>query len=127
MRRPVVLVVEDNKITRRMFRVALESQAWTVVEAGDGEAALAAVLRGLPDVIVSDLTLPDTDGLELLARIQAAPGAADVPVIATSGFLSRLEQARSLSVGFVEHLFQARGSAAPDRGRASAPPPRGGP
>ncbi len=105
-RRPRVLVVEDNKITRRMFRVALESQGWEAVEAGDGKGALEVFERGLPDIAVLDLTLPDVGGLELLERLHRLPGATDVPVIATSGFLSKLEQARSLAVGFVEHLFK---------------------
>ncbi len=106
MRRTTILVVEDNKITRRMFRVALESQGWTVVEAADGRSAIESFTAEKPDVVVQDLTLPDMDGLDLLKRLLDLPGAASVPIIATSGFLSKLEQARSLSVGFVEHLFK---------------------
>lgn len=106
MTRPRVLVVEDNRITRRMFRVALESQGWEALEAADGKAALEAFRSALPDLAIVDLTLPDVGGLELLERLHGLPGAKDVPIVATSGFLSKLEQAQSLAVGFVEHLFK---------------------
>ena len=106
MSAPRILLVEDNTITRRMFRVALASQGWEVLEAGDGAAALAALEGGLPDLMVLDLTLPDTDGVALLRRVLERPGTAALPVIATSGFLSKLEQARTLGVGFAEHLYK---------------------
>ncbi len=103
-----VLVVEDNRITRKMFRVALESQGWAVLEAEDGAAALAAfeAAPGPPDVVVTDLTLPDVDGATLLARLRRAPGGAAVPVLAVSGFLGKLEDARALALDFVDLLFK---------------------
>src|SRR5580658_9343565 len=100
-----ILVVEDNKITRRMFRVTLESQGWAVVEAADGASALEAVAHENLDLIVQDLTLPDMDGVALLARLRQTPAAKDMPVVAVSGFSSKLELARTLGLGFVEHLF----------------------
>jgi PAS domain S-box-containing protein len=104
--RPRVLVVEDNQITRRMFRVALESEGWSVLEAGDARTAIEAVTRERPDVVLQDLTIPDMDGLELVKRLLEIPGRSDLRVIAMSGFLSKLEQAGTLALGFVEHLFK---------------------
>jgi PAS domain S-box-containing protein len=101
-----ILVVEDNRITRRMLRVALESQGWSVVEAADGKSAIEAFTAARPDLLIQDLTLPDIDGLALLERLAALSGGTMVPVIATSGFLSKLEEARNLSIGFVERLFK---------------------
>jgi len=104
--RQVVLVIEDNTVTRRSFRAALESNGFDVVEVGDGKSALEAVARERPTVIVQDLTLPDTDGLDLLARLRALPAGGQVPVIATSGFVPKLEEARSVAAGFSEHLVK---------------------
>src|SRR5207248_1930024 len=74
VKRPTILVVEDNKITRRMFRVALESQGWDVVEAHDGKSAIQEMSRARPDLVVQDLTLPDVEGFDLLRRLSEPGG-----------------------------------------------------
>ena len=61
-----ILVVEDNPITRRMMRIALESEGYEVLEAGDGRAALELAAERRPDLVLQDYVLPDMDGLRLL-------------------------------------------------------------
>jgi PAS domain S-box-containing protein len=90
-------VVEDNPITRRMLRLALESDGHRVLEAADGRTALEAVARRRPDVLVLDYILPDTDGLALLAEIRSRAGAAELPAIVVSGLVARLEALRTLA------------------------------
>jgi PAS domain S-box-containing protein len=97
---PTILVVEDNPTTLKMLRLALESEGYRVVEASDGRSALAAVETSRPDLVLQDLILPDMDGLDLVRRLRALDGCADLPVVALSGFLSRLEELRTTDVGF---------------------------
>jgi CheY-like chemotaxis protein len=66
-----------------------------VVEAADARAALAAAENTLPDLILQDLILPDMDGLELLRRLRALPSGTELPILALSSFLSRLEEAQT--------------------------------
>ncbi len=101
-----ILVVEDNPIIRKMIRVALASEGYTVLEAPDGQTARAQLAAHTPDLILQDLLLPDLDGFELVRQLRAMPAGASVPILALSGFLSRLEQARSLQVGFTDYLFK---------------------
>lgn len=103
---PTILVVEDNPTTLKMLRVALEAEGYRVVEAGDGRTALAAVERARPDLVLQDLILPDMDGLELVRRLRVLDGCADLPVVALSGFLSRLEESRTTDVGFTSFLVK---------------------
>jgi CheY-like chemotaxis protein len=70
---PVVMVVEDNAITRRTMRRYLEAESLGVVEAPDGGTALAQVTAACPAVIIQDLHLPDMDGFTLLERLRAVP------------------------------------------------------
>jgi len=100
-----ILLVEDNPATRRMFRVALESAGYEVLEAADGGSALEALHRQ-PALIVQDLVLPDMDGLELARRIRDALGDAPLPILCVSGFLSRLDEARGLKGGFAQVLVK---------------------
>src|SRR5438045_3060521 len=87
-----------------MFRAALESEGYAVEEAPDGRTALA-LARTLPlSMILQDLVLPDVDGFDLLKQLRAATINAPMPILAMSGFLSRLEEARLASVGFDDYL-----------------------
>jgi len=85
-----ILVVEDNPITRRLVGAALTREGWDVVEAPDGMAALAAIRRRTPDLVLQDLGLPDMDGFELVRRIRAMPHMATVPVVACSSLIASI-------------------------------------
>ena len=95
-----ILVVEDNPTTRKMFRVALASAGYEVLEAGDAGTALEMAARRPPDLIIQDLVLPDMDGLELVRRLRKQLGDTTVPIFCASGFLSKLDEARSMKGGF---------------------------
>src|SRR5579863_4515254 len=101
-----ILVVEDNPITRKMLRISLEAEGYSVVEAADARAAIASVERALPDLVLQDIILPDMDGVELVHRLQTLPGMEDVPIVALSGFLSRIEEARTAQAGFTALLVK---------------------
>jgi PAS domain S-box-containing protein len=103
---PTVLIVEDNPITRKLVRVTLASEGYTVVEAGDGRTALEWIQRDTPNLVLQDLVLPDMDGFDLLQQIRASSKGAAIPVLAISGFFSKMEQARGLRVGFTDYLFK---------------------
>jgi DNA-binding response OmpR family regulator len=76
--RPRVLVVDDDAQVRQLLTEALEGEGFAVVEAADGEAALALFEMNPPALVVLDVRLPGLDGLQLLARIRRA---GQVPVI----------------------------------------------
>jgi PAS domain S-box-containing protein len=99
-----VLVIEDNPVTRKMLRVALQLEGYGVREAVDGRSALAAVEQRTPDLILQDLILPDLDGFELLRRMRALPGLASVPILALSGFVGSAVHARAAGAEFTEVL-----------------------
>jgi PAS domain S-box-containing protein len=101
-----ILVVEDNEITRKMVRITLRAESYEVLEAVDAHTALALAARERPDLVLQDLRLPDLDGFDLLRQLRALPGMADVPVIAVSGFVSRLDEARASSIGFTDFLVK---------------------
>lgn len=95
-----ILLVEDNPITRKLVRFTLENRGYGVSEAIDGKSALAAVSERVPDLILQDLVLPDFDGFELARQLRAQLAGRPVPILAFSGFVSKLEEARISAVGF---------------------------
>jgi DNA-binding response OmpR family regulator len=73
-----VLVVDDEPDLLRAVQLYLEDQGYLVLTAGSGREALEAVRAKLPDLVVLDARMPDTDGFETLERIREA---SNVPVV----------------------------------------------
>ncbi|HEV7556838.1 MAG TPA: response regulator, partial [Kofleriaceae bacterium] len=99
----VVLVVEDNPITRKVVRLALGHEGFVVTEATCADEALTSVATAAPDLVLQDLLLADIDGIDLVRQLRALPHMAAVPIIAFSGFLSRLD-GRVTACGFTDVL-----------------------
>jgi len=101
-----VLVVEDNAITRKMMRVALESAGYGVMEAGDGKTALRLAREKSPALILQDLVLPDMDGLDLVRELRRALQNPQVPIVACTGLLPKPEDARRIQGGFTDFILK---------------------
>jgi signal transduction histidine kinase/DNA-binding response OmpR family regulator len=81
--RQVVLVADDNADMRRHLATVLGSR-WDVAEAGDGRQALELARRCRPDLLITDVMMPELDGFGLIAAIRADAGLASLPVIMLS-------------------------------------------
>lgn len=82
---PRVLVVDDAREVRTLFAEFLSRSGMEVIQADGARAALAAALGAPPDLVVTDITMPDMDGLELCRRIRAEPAMSGVPIVVVSG------------------------------------------
>ncbi len=82
MRRPHLLIVDDEPDLRWVLRGLFEDEGFEVDEAGDGEQALVRVEQCPPDVVLSDMRMPRLPGLDLLRQLRSR--APDVPVILLS-------------------------------------------
>ncbi len=78
-----ILLVDDVPAVRLSIRAALEAIAYQVIEAADGKEALDVLDSQAVDLIVTDLWMPNLDGVELLKRLRATN--ANIRVIAISG------------------------------------------
>lgn len=101
-----ILIVEDNADASDVLRMLLEAEGHQVETAGDGNQGLALALEGRFDAIVCDIGLPGMDGLELMARLRAAPGAAPPLAIALSGYGQPQDRERALAAGFDRYLVK---------------------
>ncbi|MER5760525.1 response regulator transcription factor [Streptomyces sp. NPDC002082] len=96
---PRVVIVDDQALVRTGFRMILAADGIEVVgEAADGEEAVAVVRRTRPDVVLMDVRMPGTDGLEATRRILEHEGPAPRIVILTTYDLDRYVYA-ALSAG----------------------------
>ena len=81
-RYPRIVIVDDMPDARRLIRRILQSQGnYTIFEAGSGNEAIELAQRELPDLIILDLMMPETDGFAVLDELKANPDTAAIPVI----------------------------------------------
>ncbi len=78
-----VLVVDDDARVRTTARLLLEAAGFQIVEAESGEAAFTALVTEAVDVVLTDIFMPDTDGIELIHALRRA--SPDLPIVAMSG------------------------------------------
>ena len=78
-----VLIIDDDKLVRRLFRRILEQMGSLVLEAESGEAGLALCREHKPGVVLLDLRMPEMDGLDVLSTLVAEHP--DTPVVVVSG------------------------------------------
>jgi two-component system, cell cycle response regulator DivK len=89
-----ILVVEDEEDNRRILCDLLTSAGYEIIQAENGEAALAVAARVRPDLILMDIQLPLLDGYEVTRRLKADPELCAIPIIAvTSSALSEATRA----------------------------------
>lgn len=78
-----ILLVDDDAAVRKTVRLLLERATHTVVEAADGRGALSCLGTAHFDLVVTDLNMPEMDGIEVLMALRAR--GVGVPVVAISG------------------------------------------
>ena len=97
-------VVEDDPVFRELVRDVLEQAGWTVEVADDGIAALSAIRRTIPDVIVLDLRMPNLDGLEVLKLLRSTDVGRRIPVLVATGAQPG-DDVRALATAVLEKPF----------------------
>ena len=89
-----ILIVDDEPLIREMGKLLLETQGYEVITAGDGFEGLLALKRSLPDVLISDLNMPNMSGFEFLSIVRERFPA--LPVIVISGEFTALHCPKSV-------------------------------
>lgn len=110
---PRILVVDDEMAIQRFLRTALDTGEFSLHQAENGHAALAAAVAIKPDVILLDLGLPDMDGVEVIRRIREW---SQVPILVLSVREREDDKVKALDAGADDYLtkpfsiaeFQAR-------------------
>ncbi|MBC3539087.1 two-component regulator propeller domain-containing protein [Rufibacter sediminis] len=101
--KPVVLVAEDNEDFRFYLKDSLKEH-FTVLEAKDGKEGWQKALFHLPDLIVSDLMMPELDGMEFCQKIKADPRTSQIPFVLLTAHASDEKKLKGLDVGANDYL-----------------------
>ncbi|MFJ1755479.1 SpoIIE family protein phosphatase [Kitasatospora sp. NPDC088134] len=101
-----VLVADDNADLRDYLSRVLRGAGHRVTAVGDGAQALAAVRTAAPDLVISDVMMPGTDGLELVAALRADPRTAALPVLLLSARAGRDDAIDGFESGADDYLVK---------------------
>jgi two-component system cell cycle response regulator DivK len=99
-----ILVVEDHVDNQQILRDLLTSAGYEVIEAENGEQALAAAAAERPDLILMDIQLPLVDGYEATRRIKADPALRAIPVIVVTSYALSGDEAKAREAGSDAYL-----------------------
>ena len=92
---PTVLVVEDDPVILRLLEVNFELEGFSVLLAHDGAEGIKVARAERPDVIITDIMMPKTSGLELVTTLKGDDATSGIPII----LLSAKAQTSDLKVG----------------------------
>ncbi len=98
-----VLVLDDDPLMLRFVRDALAEEGWTALPTGDPQGLGRLIEAERPDLVLLDLVLPGTDGIELMQRI---PELTELPVIFISGYGNDATIAQALELGAADYIVK---------------------
>jgi two-component system, cell cycle response regulator DivK len=99
-----ILVVEDQPDNRQIIRDMLADTGYEIVEAENGEEALAAIAKQRPDLILMDIQLPVMDGYAATRRIKTDPALKSIPVIAVTSYALSGEEKKAREAGCDDYV-----------------------
>lgn len=101
-----ILLVEDNDDSREMLKFLFEGQNIEVTTAASVAEALAAFEQSKPDILISDIGMPDEDGYALIRKIRQfhPEKGGQIPAIALTGYASRQDRDLAIEAGYQEHF-----------------------
>jgi DNA-binding response OmpR family regulator/nitrogen-specific signal transduction histidine kinase len=102
-KKPVVLLIEDNEDFRFYLKDNLKAQ-YTLIEAANGKEGWTLALQIVPDLIVSDVMMPEMNGIDLCRKIKQDPRTSHIPVILLTARASEEQQLEGLGTGANDYI-----------------------
>ncbi|MCU0537969.1 MAG: response regulator [Hydrococcus sp. Prado102] len=100
----LILVVDDDRATRMLLKLAMEEEGYRVLEAKDGEQCLAAFTRWQPDIVLLDAIMPEMDGFTCCERLRELPGSENTPILIITALDDQDSIDRAFGAGATDYI-----------------------
>jgi two-component system, cell cycle response regulator DivK len=104
--KPFVLVADDDRDTRELYRACFDTSGYRTAEAGTGSQAIVSAVEILPDVLLTDYVLPDVDGLTLARRLKSDARTAGIRILMITGYANPDLERLALAAGIERVLLK---------------------
>jgi DNA-binding response OmpR family regulator len=99
-----VLVVDDDPVILKLLEVNFDMEGFAVLIAHDGAEGISVARRERPDLIVSDIMMPNMSGIELVADLKGDPDTSDIPIILLSAKAQHADVRTGLDAGADDYV-----------------------
>ena len=99
-----LLVVDDDADTRNLLTILFELEGAEIIAAASVKEAIDAISRVKPDVLITDIYMPDEDGYSLLSKIKNIDAIKEIPAIALTASARKEDALKALALGFRKYL-----------------------
>ena len=99
-----ILVVDDEVDSLQLIAFILEQEGAKITTATSASAALESITKSIPDLIISDIGMPEMDGYELIQRIRASEKSKSIPAIALTAYANETDEQKAITAGFQKHV-----------------------
>ena len=99
-----ILIAEDSSTVRKLIAAHLAADGYEVIEAADGEQALAAVRAEQPDLLVLDKIMPKLDGFDVVRELRADPDTRSMPIVMLTQRADEQDVVGGLDLGVEEYM-----------------------
>jgi CheY-like chemotaxis protein len=99
-----ILIVDDNAPSRELIREVLQSTGTVIVEANDGNEALAAIAAEEFDLVLMDIQMPGLDGYAAIRRIRSDERTRSLRVVALTAYAMRGDLEKAIGAGFDAYI-----------------------
>ena len=99
-----ILVVDDEPDSCELIAFLLQQEGATVTTAASASEVLESIAKSTPDLLISDIGMPDMDGYELIKIIRASEKGKSIPAIAVTAYAGEVNQQQAISAGFQQHI-----------------------
>ena len=100
---PVLLIVEDNRDMRMLIN-DLFSEEFRIIQAADGKEGLDIALEHIPDMIISDMMMPEMDGYEMCEQLKTDTRTSHIPIIILTALAEDVKKLETLEIGVDDYL-----------------------
>lgn len=101
-----ILAIDDDKISQKMIRRALQDEPFSIEFADDGEQGLDKAMQNIPDIIILDVEMPGMNGYEVCDKLRQTEDTQDIPVVFLSSHSTLRERMQGYEVGANDYLVK---------------------